>query len=263
MTKRAATAGAATVRDLGGLPTQDGRRVRPGRLYRSGALQPDVAERAVLRALGLRLICDLRSATERSAHPCLEDLEPAPRRMHLELSGVLDCGTAPLMQQLRHAPSAQTAEALMLRTYELLPAACAPQLGALFAALCGGEVPALIHCTAGKDRTGFVVAMLLSALDVPREAVLADYLLAARQEYQAPALARTAHLMQLLLGEPLESAAVLALSTVRAQYLETSFAAIAREFGGVDAYLGRAAGLDSEARRRLQAVLLAPAAPAA
>ena len=248
---------AAEWRDLGGLRACDGRRIRPGHLYRAGALQPDAAQRMALNALGLRLICDLRSATERAAHPCLEGLVGEPRRLHLELSAVLDTGTAPILQQLRRNPGVAAAEALMLRTYELLPSACAPKLAELFAALCEGEVPALIHCTAGKDRTGFVIAMLLSALEVPQQDILTDYLRAAQPELQTVAQVRTARLMELLFGQPLEHAAVLALSTVRPEYLEASFSAIAREFGGLEAYLQRAARLDSQARRRLQSLVLA------
>lgn len=244
-------------RDLGGLPTEGGRRLRAGRLYRSDALAAPVAEdRALIGSLGLRFVCDLRSAAERRARPCLDWLSPAPRVLHLELAPALDAGTAAMSAELYRARSATAARALMRRTYEVLPSACAPRLGELFGALRAGEIPALIHCSAGKDRTGFAVAMVLCALGVPRPAILADYLLAARPEHIARAHTRTAEVMQLVLGEPLEHAAVAAMSSVEPELLDASFAAIEREHGGIEAYLREVAGLDAAARHELQSMLL-------
>jgi len=146
---------------------------------------------------------------------------------------------------------------LMVRTYELLPAALAPRLGELFAALLSGEVPTLVHCSAGKDRTGFVTAMILTALGVRHEAVLQDYLHAAAPAQLVRNRARTAQIMEIVLGRPLAPAAVDALSGVEPQFLEASFTAIARDHGSVDAYLERG-GIDSAARQALAARFLEP-----
>jgi protein-tyrosine phosphatase len=244
-------------RDLGGLASREGHRVRAGRLYRSDALSSgESADRERLSALGLRLVCDLRSAAERRARPCFDGLVPAPRTMHLELAPVLEAGTSACMARLRRAPSAETAGALMRRTYELLPQACAPRLAELFAALRRGDVPALIHCTAGKDRTGFVVAMVLSAIGVPHDAIFSDYLRASRPEHGARSRARTAHLMELALGQPLEESALAIMSTVQPDFLDASFAAIARDYGSVDAYLRIVAQLDAAAREELSSVFI-------
>ena len=246
----------SALRDLGGLRARDGRRIRAGVLFRSGAIAPVASgEGALLHAAGLKLVCDLRGEAERRAHAISSWPAPAPRTVLLGLDA-LEEGTALCSAALVRNPCAQTARALMMRTYELLPHACAPRLGALIEALAGGEVPALIHCTAGKDRTGFVVAALLSALQVPREAILADYLQSARADRVAVAHARTARIMQLLLGRALDDATVAVLSTVEPGFLETSFTVVEREYGSMDQYLVHAAGINVAVRDRLQRVLL-------
>ncbi len=244
-------------RDLGGLPAHDGRRVRRARLFRSDALAcGSSADRTLLESLGLRLVCDLRSSAERAALPTLTWLRPAPRSLHLEPGPLLEEGTRAYLAALREAPTAAAAERLMVRTYELLPAALARRLGALFRALLAEEVPVLVHCTAGKDRTGFVTAMILHALGVRHEAVLEDYLHAAAPEHAARNRERTAEIMQLVLGRPLAPEAVAAMSGVQPEFLEASLAVIERDYGSVGGYLERAAGLDAPARCTLQELLL-------
>jgi protein-tyrosine phosphatase len=200
----------------------------------------------------------LRSAAERAARPMLAWLEPAPRSLHLAPAPLLEEGTRPCLESLGNAPTARTAELLMVRTYELLPAAFAPRLAELFRVLLEGQAPALVHCSAGKDRTGFVVATILSALGVRREAVLQDYLSAAAPEHAARNRERTAQIMQIVLGRPLAPAAVAALSGVRPEFLEASLAAIDRDYGSLGKYLERAAGLDAAARSALEARFLEP-----
>lgn len=246
-------------RDLGGLPTSDGRRVRPGRLFRSDALVcGSSADRALIESLGLRLVCDLRSAAERTAQPTLEWLDPAPRWLHLEPGPLLQEGAQACLRALREAATARAAQALMIRTYELLPEALAPRLGELFRALLDGAIPVLVHCTAGKDRTGFVTAMILSSLGVRHESVLEDYLYAAAPEHAARNRERTAQIMQIVLGQPLAPAALAAMSSVQPEFLQASLAAIGRDYGSVGAYLERVAGIDSAARHALWARFLEP-----
>jgi protein-tyrosine phosphatase len=103
--------------------------------------------------------------------------------------------------------------------------------------------PMLVHCTAGKDRTGFMIAMLLTALDVPREAILEDYLVTNQRMQVKDSTRYPREVMEVL-------------STVRPQFLHAAFDTIEREFGGSDAYLEQAAALTAERRARLQRQLL-------
>ena len=248
--------GAPAFRDLGGIVTADGRRIRPGELYRSEALL-DLSDedQAAVRNLKLRLVCDLRSESERSAHPCMPWLRPEPRVMALDLAAHLTPATAPFMERMRIAPGPDIALNVMMSTYNALPRACGEALGAIFQALLSGESPLLVHCSAGKDRTGFVSAMLLSALGVPRERVFEDYLHTGTDGYSAR-VARTAMVMALILQKPLDPESLATFSGVRRAYLEAAFTRLEAEWGSVDQYLADVADLDGRRRQLLQTLLL-------
>ena len=244
---------APNFRDLGGQPAGDGRRVRHGRLYRSEAI-PTLApqEAARLAALGIRVVCDLRSKAERSR---AAGHWPGSGATVLPMDVVADFrADAHPLAALRDDPGETGAVALMTGTYEALPAACAPHLALLFDRLVQGDTPLLIHCTAGKDRTGFVVAMLLHALGVPEDAIMTDYLRSG--ECPSPAVvAGTRRFMEAVLGNVVQESALIALAGVRPAYLAASHARIRRDHGSVALYLREAAGLDEERQARLIATL--------
>ena len=104
--------------------------------------------------------------------------------------------------------------------------------------------PLVIHCAAGKDRTGFMAAMLLTALDVPADGVLEDYLATNTRVGPRESARFAPEIMQVL-------------GTVQAEFLDAAFDVIASEFGGTGRYLAEAAGLDARRRARLQDLLLA------
>ncbi|SCW61221.1 protein-tyrosine phosphatase [Sphingobium faniae] len=245
---------APNFRDLGGLPVTSGGRVRPGLLYRSEAIAtPPVDEAQALAALGIRFVCDLRSARER-------DLTaghwPGSGATVLPMDVIADFrAAADPFAAMRADPGEAGATALMIATYDALPAACAPHLATLFNRLLEGDTPLLIHCTAGKDRTGFVVAMLLHALGVSDEAIMADYLRSG--DCPNPAVtATTRQIMEAGLGGPVEERALDALTCARAAYLEASHARILHDHGSLAAYLRDAADLDDARRARLAAALV-------
>jgi protein-tyrosine phosphatase len=244
--------GSAAFRDLGGAPALDGGRLRYGRLFRADALsQVDAHDRATLDQLNLRLICDLRSATERTSTPCLDWLDPAPRRLHLELSAGLVTATLPFLERLRRGPDPEAARALMETTYAHLPQSAAPFLAQLFESLLAGEWPLLVHCTAGKDRTGFTVAMILTALDVEPDFIRDDYLRGSGRnplETEQP----STHIMDALIGRRLTDEESRFVHAVDGSYLDTAYARIAHDWGDALTYLERAAGLDGSRRARLR-----------
>ena len=249
-------ASSTAFRDLGGAPTRDGRRLAHGRLFRADALSRlDPDDRARIDRLGLRLVCDLRSSAEREVTACLDWLQPAPRRLHLELSAGLALATLPWLDRLRRGPDAAAARGLMATTYAELPNSAAPFLAQLFAALVAGDWPLLVHCTAGKDRTGFTIAMILTALDVEPEFIRTDYLRGSGRdplERGQP----SAHMMQALVGRDLTAEEAHAIHTVHPDYLDAALARIERDWGGPVAYLERAVGLDARGRTSLRDHLL-------
>ncbi len=172
-------------RDIGGYPGADGKHVRWGLIYRSGAtamLTP--ADVATVNGLGLKQLVDLRSNEERVLAPT-------------KIDGVPYTAVGYSMQQIfasmkSQAGVPQNGGAL----YRNLPTMLAPQMRVLFAALLSKKGPVEYNCSAGQDRTGFATAMILSALGTPREVIVKDYHLstAYRQpKYEMPPIDVAAH----------------------------------------------------------------------
>ena len=174
---------ACNFRDFGGYETRDGRRVRWGQLYRSGSLtQLTDLDRSTIGALGIRAICDLRRLDERSRHP---DPEFGPGVTHLYWD---EPGEASSLRGESFAQSVGGAEAraAMIWMYAQMPVTLVTRVRGMFASLLQGPgAPMILHCMAGKDRTGFAVAMLLSALDVPHNVIVEDYVLTNRRRRPA------------------------------------------------------------------------------
>jgi protein-tyrosine phosphatase len=163
--------GAFNVRDLGGLETRDGAAVRRGLVYRSGDLgRLTPAGGALLRALGVATVVDLRRATEVERHGRFAFERHGIAYRHLTL---LDSSAA--------EPEALPAEVppdILDQLYRRLAGEGGPNVGRVLTWLGQpGALPAVVHCVAGKDRTGMVIAVLLALLDVPDEEIASDYAL--------------------------------------------------------------------------------------
>lgn len=248
--------GAPAFRDIGGHPVNQGGHVRRGVLFRSEVLAGlEPPDRVQIEQLGVQLVCDLRSARERERVACLDWLQPAPQRLYCDVNLALRPVARPGLDRLGGDAGSEAAREVMLHTYASMPAAAARHLRELLRRLADGEVPAIIHCSAGKDRTGFFCAMLLSALGVPRHAVYADYLLES-PDLRRSRRARTTALLETLVGSPVSAGAIEVFSGVERAYLDLSFVAIEREFGGLEAYQREALGLDAALRDALNARLV-------
>ena len=243
-------AGAVNLRDFGGYGTDSGRRVRSGRLFRSGSLarlSPE-AQREFER-LGIGLICDLRAAPEKRAAPTPFPLH-APRRLEIPI----DPGSAAVLYRElgRTDLSLEQCIDFMVRINRELARNHAQDYARMFEGLLelgGGGF--LVHCAAGKDRTGFACALILHALGVPEDTVIEDYLLT------NDILDFEGHILPMLRQRygarpDMDREAIMAVAGVRAEYLKAAFEAIEAEFEGVEHYLERAVGLDRAARERLR-----------
>jgi protein tyrosine/serine phosphatase len=163
--------GAYNVRDLGGLPAGAGRVVRRGQVYRSGDLgRLTVAGAGALRALGVATVIDLRTTAEvqRRGRFSFEDLGIAYRHR-------------PLLDLSATEPEAQLADLppdVLDQLYRHLAQQGSGNLALVLTWLAEEPtLPALVHCVAGKDRTGLVAAMVLGLLGVADEDIAADYAL--------------------------------------------------------------------------------------
>lgn len=161
--------GLVNVRDLGGLPTRDGRRIAAGRLVRSDSLGTltDDGVKVLTRQLGVRQVVDLRTPEEcrREGISPLGLLGVRYRNVPLTPQSALteDDVAAGKATNLRddYLAHLDVSGLVLIEGFELLTDEDA--------------LPAVVHCTAGKDRTGIFVALLLDLLGVDREAIVTDY----------------------------------------------------------------------------------------
>ena len=245
-------------RDYGDYATAAGRRVAPGRLFRSGhqarASQADLDR---LGALGIAAVVDLRRPSERRDQPSKRP--PGFAGAVIE-STHDDGGEAPHLTFLRTADlTPDSGRRFMTDTYRRLP--FEPSHLDLFAryfrVLGETEGPVLIHCAAGKDRTGLLVALTHHLLGVHHDDMVADYLLtntAVDLERRAPGIARQ---LEAQTGRAAAHDAVVAFLGVEAVYLDTALNGIAARYGSTDAYLKQALGVDTALRDRIGARLAA------
>ena len=248
---------APAFRDIGGLPTHDSRQVRRGQVFRSDALERlNARDHDTFRALGIRTVCDLRSDGERMRHPNRLPPGHACVQVHLGILTDVRAGNARVFDAMRRSPDAAGAREMMLGLYRGMPVAFAPHLGPLLRRIAGDALPMVIHCTAGKDRTGFAVAMLLTLLGVDRRAIVEEYLLTTRAAPTPERLAYVHELVALHLGHPVQAGVVASVLWAAAAYLEAAFDTVEALHGSVERYLREACGLDAAELEAIRRALL-------
>src|SRR5712671_6657740 len=230
-------AGASNFRDLGGYRTRDGRTMRWQQIFRSNHLgHLTEADIEVLRPLGLKSAFDFRGSEERVAAICgLAGI--AVHSLPIEPTVV-----AALRARLADGVPLSSADAVevMRESYRNYVRQNTPSFRALFALLLEDRAPLVIHCTAGKDRTGFACALILHSLGVPDDLIAEDYLLTNRFYRRDP------HASDL----PEEVKAVL--GTVQDSFLAAAFEAIRAEYGDLECYFSDGLGLGPAERASLE-----------
>ncbi len=253
-----ALTGVRNFRDVGGLPAADGRRVRAGRLFRSGHLAHATGtDRDVLAGLGLHTVFDFRNAADQALEG--PDIAlPGVRNVNIPLSDATDSeefwrtvreGT---LEELRATLPDGAAAASMLATYRGMVLTRTAEHGRVLRALAGGAVPALLHCAAGKDRAGLTVAVVLLALGVDREAITADYLMSNAPHRRYRVLRHEAE----SIGSEEVARLLAPLFDAREAYLHAAFAQIDETWGNADRYLSEGLALTPTDRDRLRTALL-------
>lgn len=250
--------GAPNFRDLGGYETADGRRVKWGQFYRSDDLAALTdADLEKVAGLGLRLVCDFRSPAEKEAEPDRLPASSPPAVADLAIGAENF-----MVKDLRERISSGDLEGLDLRGMMIegnrqFATTFSPQYAAMFDRITQAENrPALVHCTAGKDRAGFASAMILSVLGVPRETVMADFLLT--NHYTRRATERQLLLIELFSLFRVDSDALRPLFGVEPAYLEAAFEAIDAQWGDFDTYRREALGLDDAEVEAFRMAVLEP-----
>lgn len=261
--------GAPNARDLGGIETADGRCVRPNRLIRSGMLARLTDEDVeYLKSAGLKTVVDFRTSAERIQKPdrkidgaeyivcpmfdeatdgitrdkpesedeeAQRTLKMARRLMEHDPDGVRQMRSLyPILVTLEHSIEHYR------RFFEIL---LSHEDGAL-----------LYHCTMGKDRVGTATALLLTALGVPREGIVADYMLT--RERCAPGTQRLLSNCRKFTDDEAVLEFVYRLDTVQEDFIAATFETIDEVHGGMDRFLREKMGLDEMAIDRLKALYL-------
>ena len=240
-------------RDIGGYPAAGGRHVKWGMIYRSGAtpLLTD-ADLGAIGRLGLANMVDLRSSEERQLAPSRIGGVPY-NAVGYSMAAIVGA-MKPVAGQAVASPN----DAL----YRQLPQMLAPQMRLLFARLLERKGALVYNCSAGQDRTGFATAMILSALGVPRQTILADYLLSTRYRHPEYEMAPfdpaafpdnpAAKMFAQYKGQKPQPL----MEADGTPYLVHALDAIDQRYGSVDAYLAKEAGVTAVDLAALRAAYL-------
>jgi protein-tyrosine phosphatase len=235
------------------------RRIRPGKLYRSGVLAYFSArDHDELLKFRIRTILDLRRPDERRREPtrwCTTDVR-------LVEADDESTPASLLRYALRAAQTSANMRQAMIGVYQAMPESLADRLQSLFACVDRGEVPLLVHCAAGKDRTGFAVAVILEALGVARATVMQDYLYtndAVDLEgfvlaHHKPSAQRHPDARHPL--KSMEPGIRDALLRADADYLSAALQVIEQRYGGVQGYLEQRLGVSGAMLSRVRDALL-------
>jgi len=231
--------GASNFRDLGGYAARDGRKVRWRQIFRSNHLgHVTEADIAILRSLGVRSAFDFRGTEERVTALCGIG-EIAVHSLPIEPT---------VVASLRARAAAGTALSsidavdVMRDSYRDYVRHNTPSFRALFGHLLEDRAPLVIHCTAGKDRTGFACALILHALGVPDDVIADDYLLTNRFYRRDPNS-----------SSDLPDEVRRVLGSVETSFLAAAFEAIVEEYGGLESYFSDGLEFGATQRARLKA----------
>ncbi|MBT2485474.1 MULTISPECIES: tyrosine-protein phosphatase [unclassified Microbacterium] len=229
--------GVNNVRDVGGIPTDDGGRIRPGVLLRSGQLSGATTNGATALRRSIQHIIDLRDGEEVAAEPT--EIE-GPDTTHLPL----------FLGSVRSFFETDTSlDDLYLHLLE----ESGDRLVAAIRIIAQGA-PTLVHCTVGKDRTGVTVALALSAVGADREAVIADYALTASQLPEQ----RSQRIAAYLRAQHPEAVHAVALATESpAPVMRHLLEQIDERWGSAAGYL-RASGMTEDELAALRSALVEP-----
>ena len=250
--------GVSNFRDYGGYPTKDGGRIKTGVLYRSANhAKASDADLEAIAALGIGVVVDLRRTGERTRDPS--------RRHPTFAAVVIDNDIGDVADDPWHAfVRTSDLSSDSFRDHGLGYYRDAPfeerhvdLFSRYFRALADTDQAVLIHCAAGKDRTGLLAALTHHVVGVHPDDIMADYLLTNAAINYELVVPHVTEMLTARAGRAPDPAAVRVAIGVQPDYLETSFRVIRDAHGDLDAYLERVLGVDASLRARLEQRLLA------
>jgi protein-tyrosine phosphatase len=253
---------APNARDIGGYETKDGHHVKWGVVFRSDEISKLTdTDTAKMAGFGIKIVCDFRGTSEVESRGA----DKVPAGAELVSLPVLDEGNtlaADIQDAITSKDFAAQERLLGNGKAEKILADAGPFLVSgsparkAYTALLDrltdpASLPALTHCTAGKDRTGWSTAVILTALGVPKATVMQDYLLT--NELTKDKNAQTIKSVTPLMQDP---QLLVPLLEVRAEYLNGSFAEVKKKYGTFDGYLRKGLGVSKADLAKLKKNLL-------
>ena len=235
-------------RHLGGYEGAGGRLTREDALFRGGWFEiVDDGDAARFTATGIRRVFDFRSAPEREKRP----LGPRIRELvQIHELGISPGSMGPYLRSIRDMPATDVdCKSAMTRMHHEMLEEGTPLFREFFARLVADQAPFMVMCSTGKDRTGVVSALLLSALGVSRATVLEDYLISADVYRDKELTFARSHGLDSL-GVDLNL--VKDVFTVHPEYIGAVFKRIDEEAGSIDRFIAETLGLGAEHRQLLR-----------
>jgi protein-tyrosine phosphatase len=251
--RRVTLNGATNLRDLGGYRTRDGRRVKWGLVFRSDQLaQLTDEDYAQIARLGITTVCDFRREDERQRAPTnWRGGQPPEMVVRVPAAAPPAEPIADPVGVARSGASGDEVAAAMRKSYAQNVTALAPTYAVVFKRILAGG-PTLVHCTAGKDRTGIFSALFLLVLGVPEATVEEDYLLSNTYYGTEARVAASARGMKMSVD------AARALLTVDRSYLQAALAEVHGRYTSLDNYRRTQLDLSDADLARLETRMLEP-----
>lgn len=243
--------GVHNFRDYGGYAVDGGGRLRSGILWRSAHHQEaTAADLAAIDALGIETIVDLRGDDERALHPCKRSDNFSARVLFADGN---TAGLAPHLQAAGGTIDNATARSRMIDVYASMPyrPVLVNTLRLYLAALAEYDAPSLVHCVAGKDRTGFAVAIVHRLLGVGEDDLMHDYLLTNSAGKIEERIAQGGDTIRARYGAEIHDDAIRTLMSVNPIFLDAALATVRRDHGDVAGYAEAVLNLTPEMHEAL------------
>jgi len=235
--------GQANFRDLGGIVTADGKKVRWGMVYRSGDLSMFMSsDQAYFQSLQVQLVVDFRSEEEVASAP--DKLPEGVQTLHLAIHDTL-FDRSQILTWLQQGNTA-VFDTLLIHANRTFVTEYSEQFSQFMHQLEQGGGPVVFHCNQGKDRAGWATALFLSALGVDKETIIEDYL--ATNNYLSGYVEKT---IKLINAAGMNGESIRPMLEVKSKYIETAFDIVEKEYGGMQKYLTDQLGVDVEKLKEL------------
>lgn len=246
--------GAHNFRDLGGMKTKEGKRVKFGLIYRADKLS-EITENDIekLQNLGIKTICDLRTSSETTEEPDNIPSNASFAYFHLPVgkdSLMGGGGEKEMIKEIKKFDAQKSADFMTVATRDFA-VNFKDSYKSLYRKLNKNETPLVYHCTAGKDRTGVATALLLDVLGVSKEDIYADYLMSNYYRY-----AENEEMLEKAAFYGIDHETLRPFMDVRKAYLDEAYAQITSEYNSVENYFIEGLGFSKEELVQLRSLIL-------